>query len=264
MQGVETVYHCAATFAKTDPAASHRVNVAGTERVARAAATAGVRRFVYVSSASIYAATPRLDRTFGEEVEPQRLHRLNHYSRTKYEGELAVRRVACELGLSWVILRPTNVYGRRSGPWFRQWERRLTIVPLAIGHTPIDLVYVDDVVEVMVMAAAASAAGGEVFNVGHEMVPMNRLIAEIGRLTGHPARVVPQVLDRPLCSVVDRLFRLSTGSVLSPSLARPAYYPHAKAARMLGYAPRFRLPEAFADMARSKKASPGLTVSEGA
>lgn len=175
-----------------------------------------------------------------------------------------MRRVACELGLSWVILRPTNVYGRRSGPWFRQWERRLTIVPLAIGHTPIDLVYVDDVVEVMVMAAAASAAGGEVFNVGHEMVPMNRLIAEIGRLTGHPARVVPQVLDRPLCSVVDRLFRLSTGSVLSPSLARPAYYPHAKAARMLGYAPRFRLPEAFADMARSKKASPGLTVSEGA
>ena len=82
--GADEVYHCAATMARTDAVLSHRVNVEGTERVARAAAAAGVRRFVYVSSTSVYTASLREDNTYAETFEPEHVERLNSYSRTKY------------------------------------------------------------------------------------------------------------------------------------------------------------------------------------
>lgn len=249
VDGANVVYHCAATLAKTDPALSRRVNVAGTERVARAALTAGSRRFVYVSSTSVCAAPRRGDDTFAEDVEPENVGRLNNYSRSKYEGELAVTRMGREEGLRFTIVRPTNIYGLRSGPWFRRWERVLRILPVALGDIPIDLVYVDDVVEGMVAAAASAAAEGGVFNIGHEMVKMSRLVAEVGRVTGRRARVLPPGVDRGVCITVDRLFRAFTGSTLSPSLVRPAYYPHAKASRVFGYSPRFPLAEGFARLA---------------
>ncbi len=193
--------------------------------------------------------TRRTDDTFTEEVEPENTGRLNNYSRTKYEGELAVRRLGREQGLRYTILRPTNIYGLRSGPWFRQWERLLGVVPIAIGDVPIDLVYVDDVVDAMIATAGSQAAEQEVFNIGHEMVQMNRLISEVGRVTGHRVRTIPHGLDRVLRAAVDRLFRLITGSALSPSLVRPIYYPHTKAGAMLGYAPKVTLAEGFARIA---------------
>jgi nucleoside-diphosphate-sugar epimerase len=250
VEGAEVVYHCAATFAKTTPALSDRVNVRGTENIARVALVGGARRFVYVSSTSVYAATKRSDKTMTEEFEPENINRLNNYSRTKYEGELVVKRLAHEEGLRYTIIRPTNIYGIRSKPWFRQWESLLGKVPIAIGDIPIDLVYIDDVVEAMVMAAESPQAEGEVFNVGHEMVKMSRFIGEIGRVTGHRAWDLPFVVDRGLCFAVDRLFRLFTGTTISPSLIRLVYYPHTKARRLFGYTPRFTITEGLADLAR--------------
>jgi nucleoside-diphosphate-sugar epimerase len=250
VDGADVVHHCAATLAKTDPSLSHRVNVTGTARVARAALAAGTRRFVYVSSSSVFAASRREDNTFAEDIEPMNVGRLNNYSRTKYEGELVVRRLGDEQGLRFTIIRPTNIYGLRSRPWFRQWERVLRRVPVAFGNIPIDLVYVRDVVEALVMAAAAPAAEHDVFNIGHEMVNMNRLILEIGRVTGRRARLLPPWMDRGVCVAVDRAFRAFTGSTLSPSLVRPMYYPHVKAVRAFGYTPRFALSDGFAELAR--------------
>lgn len=251
VKGADVVYHCAVTFAKTDPASSHRVNVIGTENVARAALAGGARRFIYVSSASVYAATLRGDKTMTEERKPENINRLNNYSRTKYEGELAVCRLGREERLRYTIIRPTNIYGLRSGPWFRQWERLLRKVPVAIGNIPIDLVYVNDVVEAMVKSAESQTAEGGVFNIGHEMVKMNNFIAEIGRVTGHPARILPSAIDRGLCIAVDRLFRLFTGTTMSPSLIRPVYFPHAKASHDFEYTPRFTLSKGFADLAKN-------------
>ncbi len=116
--GADEVYHCAATMARTDAALSHRVNVEGTERAARAAAAAGVRRFVYVSSASVYAASRREDNTYPETFEPEHVERLNNYSRTKYEGEQVVRRLAERDGLRFLSTWSTSKTSswRWSGP----------------------------------------------------------------------------------------------------------------------------------------------------
>ncbi len=254
VRGAETVHHCAATMIKTDAALSHQVNVAGTENLGRAAHRAGVRRIMYVSSTSVYLATQGEDGVLTEDNEPVGTSSLNHYSRTKYEGEQVIRRLGGELGLAYTIMRPTNIYGLRSGPWFRHWQARLARFPVAIGGVPIDLVYVDDVATAMIQAAGIPAAAGEVFNVGHEMVPMNRFAVAVGKVTGRKVRVMPSSVDRILSIAIDRGYRRVTGSALSPSLVAPAHYPHAKATRAFGYAPRFTLESAFDDIARRYRA----------
>src|SRR5262245_10369650 len=133
VRSAQVVYHCTARMAKDDLAASLRVNVAGTERLARAALAHGVGRFVYLSSISVYAATRPADATITEDLEPAGLDRLNAYSFTKYQGELQVKQLAARDGLRFTIIRPTNVFGPRSRPWFVQFERLLHRVPVAIG-----------------------------------------------------------------------------------------------------------------------------------
>ena len=202
--GADQAYHCAATMGRTDGGLSHRVNVEGTERVARAAAAAGVRRFVYVSSTSVYAASRRDDNTYPETFEPEHIERLNHYSRTKDQGEQVVRRLAEREGLRFTIIRPTNIYGLRSRPWFRQWEHLLRRLPVAFGEVPIDVVYVKDVVMAMEWAAVSEAAENEVFNIGHEMVKMNRFVGAVGIVIGRATTTLPPRIDRGVCRRGDR------------------------------------------------------------
>ena len=251
VDGADEVYHCAATMAKTDPALSRRVNVDGTGRVARAALAAGVRRFVYVSSASVYAASRRDDNTYPEAFEPENVERLNHYSRTKYEGECVVRRLAEGAGLRFTIIRPTNIYGLRSRPWFRQWASILRRVPVAFGNVPIDVVYVKDVVMALEWAAVAEAAENEVFNIGHEMVKMSQFVGAVGCVIGRETKTLPPTVDRGVCVALDRGFSTFTRTQMSPSLVRPAIYPHAKARALFGYFPQYALLEGMAEMKRS-------------
>jgi nucleoside-diphosphate-sugar epimerase len=257
VRGVDTVYHCAATMQKNDPGLSRQVNIVGTENVVRAAAAAGVRRFAYVSSISVYAATQRYGAILTEAIEPERVKRLNNYGHTKYEGELVVRRLGRALGLSYTIIRPTNIYGPQSGPWFLQWARTLERLPFAIGDLPIDVVYVDDVVDAMMQAAHSPAAVDQVFNVGHEMIRMNRFILEIARVTGQRARTIPPPLDRLLRAAIDRLYRVATRKHMSMSLVRPAYYPHLKARAFFGYSPHVTLADGFERIAEWYRSTHG-------
>jgi nucleoside-diphosphate-sugar epimerase len=252
--GADTVYHCAATMQKGNADLSRRVNVDGTEALLRAAAAAGVRRLVYVSSISVYAATRRDGDILTEAVEPEHVMRLNAYGRTKYDGELVVRDLGRELGVPFTVIRPTNVYGPRSGPWFLQWERTLRTLPVAFGDVPIDVVYVDDVVDALIRAARSPAAASQVFNVGHEMVSMRQFVLAVARVSRQRAHTLPRVVDRLLRVAIDRGYRAFTRRYMSMSLVRPAYYPHLKAQALFGYAPRVTLEEGFERIARSRHA----------
>lgn len=246
VKGSDAVFHCAAFMGKSDPRRSHDVNVTGTARTARAALAADVRRFVYVSSISVFGATTAPDGVITERDWPQRGHRLNAYARTKYLGERVVRRLGATDGLAYTIVRPTNVYGPGSGPWFRQLAAMLARVPIAFGDVPVDVVYVDDVAEALILAAESPGAVGEVFHVGHEMVPMNRFMVEVARVIGRRARMLPRSVDWVMRTLVDRGYRAATGTYMSLSLRAPVRYSHDRATAVLGYVPRVDLAEGFA------------------
>lgn len=266
VEGADVVYHLAARKRKDDPAASWRVNVRGTERLARAAGKAGVRRLVYVSSISVYAATEPSDpeaapreragregvQTLTEEVEPRNVELLNPYSATKYEGELAVRALAERGGgPELTIVRPTNVYGPWGRSWFLDWVRRLERLPVVIGgYIPIDVVHVDDVATALIQAGESEAAAGETLHIGHEAVTLAHFAARVGEVIGRKVWRLPAPFDYLARVVIERGHRLLKGDRMSMPLTRRVHYPHTKAERVIGYAPRISLEEGFERLAR--------------
>ncbi len=257
VRDADVVHHCAALMGKGDADGSHRVNVVGTENLVRASVAARTRRFLYVSSISVFAATRTSSGTITEAVEPSDTDRLNDYGRTKYAGELAVRQLTRGTDTQFTIIRPTNIYGARSGPWFLAFERLLRWLPVAIGDFPIDVVYVDDVVDAMVEAAAAPGAADRVFHVSHQSVPMRQFIRRVGSATGHRAWMLPRSADRALRLAIDRAYRTTTRRHMSLSLVRPVSYPHTLAQGVFGYRPRIDLDEGFDRIARVRGDSHG-------
>ena len=248
VRGADVVIHCAAQMGLADSRRSYAINVIGTERLARAARAAGAGRFIYVSSISVLSGTHRPGNVLTEDDEPEDTDHLNAYAKTKYEGECRLRDAA-GTELSWTIIRPTNVYGLSSGPWFRNWARSVRRFPVAIGDVAIDLVHVDDVVQALCLAAAMPPGGNHVLHVGHEMVKLNSYVRAVGEIVGRRVRALPARVDAVVRWAIERGYRLVSGHRMSLALTRSVRYPHARAIAVLEYAPRIRLVEALRMMA---------------
>ncbi len=104
-EGVETVLHIAGE--KSVLSRMNDVNHLGTQRLARAACDANVRRFVYVSSVGSYGAAPYTGRI--DESHPHTPR--NQYEQSKDDGETAVRLLGDKSGMTVVVMQPTNVIG---------------------------------------------------------------------------------------------------------------------------------------------------------
>ena len=103
--GCDVVFHCAWGGGSLED--SRRVNVEGTRNVVEAAARAGVRRLVHLSTMAVHG-----DRLPAELTEDAPLiARGDAYGVSKAEGETLARQLGPELGLEVVVLRPTLVYG---------------------------------------------------------------------------------------------------------------------------------------------------------
>ncbi len=252
LEGVDVVYHLAARRGKDDAAASRRVNVLGTEHLARAAAAARVGRLVYVSSISVYAATDAPDGRITEDVEPQGITLLNPYSATKYEGELALRRLA-EAGDAppFTIVRPTNVYGPWGRSWFLDWVVRVRRVPLVIGgNIPVDLVHVDDVAAGLIQAGESPMAEHETLHLGHESVLLADFGIRVGRAVGVRVWRLPRLPDYLARVAIEHGHRLLHGHRRGTSLTWRVTFPHERARRLVEYVPRVSLDEGFEGLER--------------
>jgi nucleoside-diphosphate-sugar epimerase len=196
-RGVEYVLHHAAiaSVARSvqDPIETQRVNVEGTLNVLLGARQAGVKRFVFASSAAVYGDAARLPLT---EETPQRS--LSPYAASKSAGEAYVQAFAASFGLPGVSLRYFNVYGPRQDP-ASPYSGVITkfVTALQNGQAPTifgdglqtrDFVYVRDVVRANLLACACEEAVGQVFNVAS------------GRQTGilQLAHMLGEVLGRPM------------------------------------------------------------------
>src|SRR5215210_6470654 len=140
------------------------VNVDGTLTLLSAAAEAGVRRVVFVSSTAVYGVP---DKHPIDEDDP--LDGVGHYGESKIEAE-RVCRAFVERGLDCVILRPKTFIGpERLGvfeilfDWVREGRR---IYVLGDGSNRYQLLAVDDLVAAILLAASRRAAAGETLNVG--------------------------------------------------------------------------------------------------
>lgn len=180
-----------------DPVASNAANVTGFLNIAVAAKDAGVARFVYASSSSVYGDHPALPK-----VEDQVGRQLSPYAVTKMVDELYAGVFTKVYGLETVGLRYFNVFGARQDPegpyaaviprWIKALLRNEEVRINGDGDTSRDFCYVKNVVQVNLKAATQPDVpeAHRVFNVAvHQRVTLNQLFETLVELlsASHPA-----------------------------------------------------------------------------
>ncbi len=227
MRDVEAVFHEAAlgSVARSveTPDLTNAVNVDGTLNVLLAAKEAGVRRFIYASSSSVYGNTPTLPKHEQMGVSP-----TSPYGVSKLAAEFYCRVFWDVYGMETVSLRYFNVFGPRQDPksLYAAVIPRFTAGLLANegpvifgdGEQTRDFTYVDNVVEGNMLALNATRGFGQAVNVAAGgRVSLNELVRKLQALTGSSAK--PAFSDR------------RAGDI------RDSYADTAKAHELLGYQP---------------------------
>jgi UDP-N-acetylglucosamine 4-epimerase len=234
--GVEVVLHEAglASVPRSleDPLSSHEVNVGGFLNLLVAARDAGVGRFVYASSHTVYGDLPAkclVEETLGEARSPHAL--------SKRIDELYARSFQISYGLESIGLRYFNVFGPRqdsSGAnaaviprWVAALRAHAPVVIYGDGETSRDFCYVENVVQANLLAGAAargSEAVNQLYNVGAGAETTLNLLFEMIR-----DRLA--VADPPLRKAVAAYQAFRPGDV------KRSRADISKARRLLGYAP---------------------------
>ncbi|MGV8934025.1 MAG: UDP-glucose 4-epimerase family protein [Gallionellaceae bacterium] len=169
-----------------------RVNVDATLNLARQAAGAGVRRFVYVSSIKVNGESTPLGSPFRADDPPAP---LDAYGISKMEAEQGFRKLAAQTGMEVVIIRPPLVYGPGVKANFAAMMRGLQRgVPLPLGaiYNQRSLVALDNLVDLIVVCLTQPAAANQTFLVSDgEDVSTTELLHRMGQAMGRPARLIP-------------------------------------------------------------------------
>ena len=233
-----------------DPDAFHRINTLATERLARAAAAAGVRRFVFLSSIKVNGerTLPGTAFTAHDEPNPQ-----DAYAISKHAAEVALRNVAADTGLQVVIVRPPLVYGpgvRANFAALLQAVARGVPLPLGAVRNRRSLVALPNLVDFIVRCLEHPAAANETFVVSDgEDLSTPELVRRMAAAMGRPARLlpVPQMLLRAGAALFGRQAAVDR-------LCGHLQVDHGQARERLGWTPPVGVDEALRRTVRHMKA----------
>ena len=198
LAGCQVVVHLAArVHVMTDTAKNpldefRQVNVQGTLNLARQAAAAGVRRFVFVSSIKVNGEATEPGHPFTAEDTPAP---LDAYGISKMEAEQGLREISAQTGMEVVIIRPPLVYGpgvKANFAAMMRWLARGVPLPLGAIHNQRSLVALDNLVDLIVTCIAHPAAANQTFLVSDgQDVSTTELLRRMGRAMKRPARLMP-------------------------------------------------------------------------
>lgn len=250
--GIDTVFHAAAVMpgqpGKPPSLEDYRrVNVDATLRLAAAAARAGVRRFVFVSSTAAMGA-PALPVV--DETTPCRPS--SPYEVTKRLAEEGLLELGRQSGLEVAIVRPCLIAGegQHGGVLLKLFKlARKGMFPVFGGRLDVQkpLVDVEDVARALMLAAVAGPTGEIYLVTSGVRHTLGEMLAVAGRLTGNPRpyRSIPLPLARAAALATTPLARLlGREPPLSPERLDLFLADRAidigKARRELGYSPVLR------------------------
>ncbi|WP_407278715.1 SDR family oxidoreductase [Aromatoleum evansii] len=199
LRGCGVVVHTAARVhvmrdSASDPLNAYRAaNVEGTVNLARQAATAGVRRFVFISSIKVNGEETAPGQPFTADGRPSP---RDPYGISKAEAESGLKALAAETGMEVVIIRPPLVYGPGVKANFlnmMRWLRRGVPLPLgALEHNRRSLVALDNLVDLIVTCIDHPAAANRTFLVSDDMdLSTSELLRRLAAAMGVPARLLP-------------------------------------------------------------------------
>ncbi|RXZ83114.1 NAD-dependent epimerase/dehydratase family protein [Paenibacillaceae bacterium] len=215
--GVDTVFHCAAL---SSPWGTYREfyghNVEATRHVIDGCLQHGVRRLVNVSTPSIYCTNE--DRFNIHELEPLPPKQVNAYAATKRLAEEAITAAHNRSDLETVSLRPRGIFGPGDTailPRLIRANSRSGIPLFNGGRALLDLTYVDNAADALVLAAAApTAAMGRAYNITNgEPSRFIDVLTKLFQLLDIPMRTLrlPFLFGKSLAAAMEGAARLRPG-----------------------------------------------------
>lgn len=250
--GAELVINTAAVVSNTAPRPLYwRISVNGVRRVLDAAVAAGATRFVQISSC---AAFGKQFPAGADETYPVAAATGRNYDDAKGGSEHVALAAHASGEIACTIVRPGDVYGPGSRPWVLIPLEAIAQGRLVLpdhGRGILSPVFIDDLVDGIVLAATVPTAPGHIFNLtGGVGVPCAEFFAYHWRWAGRTGK--PRAWST---ANVERLMRVAslpsrlrgTPSEAGPEalalLTKPGTFSIGKARRMLGYEPRVDLAE---------------------
>jgi nucleoside-diphosphate-sugar epimerase len=193
---VDTVIHLAARVhimkdTVSNPLTEFRlVNVDATLNLARQAAAAGVKRFIFISSIGVNGN--QTTKPFNENYLPAP---HDTYAISKFEAEQGLKEIADQSVLEVTIIRPPLVYGHNAPGNFgslMRWIGKGIPLPLGAIHNQRSLVGLDNLVDFIITCIDHPAAANQTFLVADgEDLSTTELLRRVGQAMGKPARLIP-------------------------------------------------------------------------
>lgn len=205
LRGIDVVHHSAALVPLAKPANFARVNFEGSRTVAEAAAEAGVKVFIHMSSSAVFgrpATCPISHDAVPNPFEP--------YGKSKLAGEKAVIDVCQNHNLACIVIRPRTIVGRtRLGIFeilFRWIKEGRNVYVIGNGDIPLQFLHPDDLVDACLLLLDQRRRG--VFNVGAaQFGTLRQALENLINHAGSKSRVVGLPVQ-PTVAVLDALHRL--------------------------------------------------------
>lgn len=253
LAGVEVLVHAAARVhvmhetASDSLAAFRRVNVDGTLHLARQAAAAGVRRFVFISSIKVNGEASQPGRPLCADDVPAP---SDAYGISKHEAEQGLFQLAATTGMEVVVVRPVLVYGpgvKANFHTMMRWVAKGLPLPFGAVNNRRSLVSLGNLVDLIITCMKHPQAVGQVFIASDgDDVSLPRLLRGLGREMGRPARLLP---------MPPALLQLAAGLLgrrdLAQRLLGSLEVDISKNRQVLGWVPPFTLDQGLRTTAHS-------------
>lgn len=242
-----------------------RVNVVGTRNVLDAAVAGGASRFVHISSVRAFSDLGFPDGvTESHPVRPDG----NPYVDTRVASEQVVLQAHAAREIDVTVVRPADVYGPGSRPWTVlpvEMIKNNTFALPAMGKGIFSPVFVDDLIDGLLLASDSAAARGQVFTIGGAHgVSCKEFFGHYYRMLGRRGPLVlptgAAILAARAAGAAAHFTKRDTelNAVTVRYLCRTGTYSIAKAQRELGYRPQVTLHEGM-DRTQTWLAAQGLT-----
>ncbi len=249
MEGCDAVIHAAAIYEVGIPKKQHpemwEANVAGTERVMKAALDAAVPRIVYVSTVGIFGNTHK--EVVDESYRNPETGYTSYYEETKLEAHKLVERMVVEQGLPAIIVQPGGVYGPGDTSQVADLLKEFFAGKLPLLPFPelgICLSHVEDIAGGILLALDKGKVG-EAYVISGPATTMREAVETVARVSGRkpPRGTLPTGLMKALVPIGPLVGKVmgqppNLRELISSADNVTFWASYEKAAKELGYSPR--------------------------
>ena len=195
---VDVVIHLAARVhvmddISVDPLSEYRlVNVQGTLNLARQAAKAGVRRFIFLSSIKVNGEETAPGECFSESSKP---NPVDPYGVSKHEAEEGLREICEKTGMEYVIIRPPLIYGpgvKANYQRLVQAVKRGFPLPFGCINNKRSMLALDNLIDFIIFTTSEPRAANQTFLLSDgQDLSSKELVTKIALALGLPPRILP-------------------------------------------------------------------------